>query len=242
MQRYGYEGFPVVENNQVLGLLTRRAVDRAIAHKLNLKAASLMEAGDHSVHPKDSLENLQKMMTNTGWGQIPVYDPEKQEISGIVTRTDLLKVLGKSAETRQNRNIADQLEHLLSPDSIQLLHLLADTASADRMSVYIVGGFVRDLLINRPSQDFDVVVEGDAIALAKKLCNTYGGRLVTHARFGTAKWFLQDMQKPFDFLQNPKSTDLPQSLDLITAQNRILRKTHCLTYCGKKQYQIRSAP
>ena len=41
MQRYGYEGYPIVENGRVRGLLTRRAVDRALSHKLNLRAASL---------------------------------------------------------------------------------------------------------------------------------------------------------------------------------------------------------
>ena len=46
MQRYGYEGFPVVIDGQVIGLLTRRAVDRALSHKLNLPAASLMDAGE----------------------------------------------------------------------------------------------------------------------------------------------------------------------------------------------------
>ena len=46
MQRYGYEGYPVVDNGRVVGLLTRRAVDRAMSHKLKLNAGSLMEAGE----------------------------------------------------------------------------------------------------------------------------------------------------------------------------------------------------
>jgi tRNA nucleotidyltransferase (CCA-adding enzyme) len=53
------------------------------------------------------------------------------------------------------------------------------------MAVYVVGGFVRDLLLNRPSPDFDVVVEGDAIALANALERCYGGKLLAHSRFGT---------------------------------------------------------
>ena len=91
MQKYGYEGFPVVDNNKVVGLLTRRSVDRALAHKLNLNASSLMEAGDVTVTPTDSIDHLQAVMTEKGWGQIPVFDPDKNEIVGIVTRTDLLK-------------------------------------------------------------------------------------------------------------------------------------------------------
>ena len=38
MQRTGFEGYPVVDDGKVVGLLTRRAVDRAMAHKLNLTA------------------------------------------------------------------------------------------------------------------------------------------------------------------------------------------------------------
>ena len=63
MQRYGYEGYPIVDQGKVVGLLTRRAVDRAQAHKMNLTAVSLMDAGNVSVKPSDSIETLQKVMT-----------------------------------------------------------------------------------------------------------------------------------------------------------------------------------
>ncbi|HEX7555645.1 MAG TPA: CBS domain-containing protein, partial [Leptolinea sp.] len=93
MQKYGYEGYPVVDDGKVVGLLTRRAVDRAISHRLNLPTSSLMEAGEVSVSPDDPIEKLQEVMTSTGWGQIPVVDPGKNLVVGIVTRTDLLKTL-----------------------------------------------------------------------------------------------------------------------------------------------------
>ncbi|HET9163577.1 MAG TPA: hypothetical protein VFN89_09080 [Solirubrobacterales bacterium] len=49
--------------------------------------------------------------------------------------------------------------------------------------VYLVGGAVRDLLIGRGRADIDLVIEGDATALAKRL----GGEVVEHERFATAK-------------------------------------------------------
>lgn len=49
--------------------------------------------------------------------------------------------------------------------------------------VYLVGGAVRDLLLGHPRADVDLVVEGDAAALARRL----GGAEVEHARFGTVK-------------------------------------------------------
>ena len=49
--------------------------------------------------------------------------------------------------------------------------------------VYLVGGAVRDLLLGRGRTDIDLVVEGDAAALAARL----GGEVVEHERFATAK-------------------------------------------------------
>lgn len=54
---------------------------------------------------------------------------------------------------------------------------------AAREPVYLVGGAVRDLLLGRSRADLDLVVEGDATALAERL----GGTAVAHERFGTAK-------------------------------------------------------
>jgi tRNA nucleotidyltransferase (CCA-adding enzyme) len=54
---------------------------------------------------------------------------------------------------------------------------------AGEASVYLVGGAVRDLLLGRPRADVDLVVEGDAAALAARL----GGAGIEHERFGTVK-------------------------------------------------------
>jgi tRNA nucleotidyltransferase (CCA-adding enzyme) len=213
----------------VVGLLTRRAVDRAIAHNLNLTAASLMEAGEVSVRPGDSIEHLQRVMTETGWGQIPVVHPESGLIVGIVTRTDLLKTLTPQARLPSSQNLASRLESVLHPARLALLKAVAQAAHDQHAALYVVGGFVRDLLLGRPSLDFDLVVEGDAIALAHTLARRHGGRVTSHARFGTAKWHIQEESSSArldkDFEEDPSphlhllpSGDLPDSLDLISAR------------------------
>ena len=230
MQRYGYEGYPVVKNGVIVGLLTRRAVDRAISHKLNLTAASLMEAGEVSIAPDDSIEQLQNVMTNTGWGQIPVVESKSGKIIGIVTRTDLLTILAPKTAPPGKRNLAGKLETALPPARLTLLADIAEIAQQQRTALYIVGGFVRDLLLGYPSLDFDLVVEGDAIALARAVCRKFGGRVTVHRRFGTAKWFLEptgDGRQRTDgesavgrrwlALHAPRST-LPETLDFITAR------------------------
>lgn len=224
MQRYGYEGYPVVEHGRVRGLLTRRAVDRALSHRLNLTASSLMESGEVFVHPQDSVEHLRRVMTESGWGQIPVADPESGTIIGIVTRTDLLKTMGDLTPGPGRQNLAARLEGALPPARLALLKIIAAEAHEMHMAVYVVGGFVRDLLLNRPSPDFDVVVEGDAIALANALAGCYGGRLLAHGRFGTSKWTIEGicdrlaaaLSEKFEQAIDP--ADLPDNLDLISAR------------------------
>lgn len=82
------------------------------------------------------------------------------------------------------------MERSLSKDRWDLLRTLAKQAETEQVSLYIVGGAVRDLLLGRQLKDFDFVVEGKAIALAHSLAAKHGGSVTAHSRFGTAKWFL----------------------------------------------------
>jgi len=222
MQRYGFEGYPVVENGVIVGLLNRRAVDRAQNHKLSMPASSLMEAGNISVRPDDSLETLTKLMATTGWGQIPVVDSQSGEIIGIVTRTDLIKTGSVSGIQPTQSSIISLLKKAVPPSRLILLNKIAAEADRANIPIYIVGGFVRDLLLNRSSSDFDIVIEGDAIYFAKILVKVFGGRAVFHSRFGTAKWYLADDKQK---IASKISTDipiimddLPDHLDMITAR------------------------
>ncbi|MBP1701541.1 MAG: tRNA nucleotidyltransferase [Chloroflexi bacterium] len=215
MRRFGYEGYPVVKNGKVVGLLTRRAVDRALAHNYHMPASSLMDAGEYTVHPGDSILHLQRLMTDSGWGQIPVVEPESGVLIGIVTRTDLLKTLAPEPRLPRRMNLATRLEAVLQPEHLTLLQTIAGAASDQHVALYIVGGFVRDLLLEHPSQDFDLVVEGDAIALADSLKHQYGGYTTSHSRFGTAKWYLPDDSSP-----NAKLPQVPglAFVDLVSAR------------------------
>lgn len=63
---------------------------------------------------------------------------------------------------------------------------LAAVREAAQQPVYLVGGAVRDLLLGHGRADLDLVVEGDAAALAELL----GAEVVSHERFATAKAML----------------------------------------------------
>jgi len=85
------------------------------------------------------------------------------------------------------RNLLQQLEEYLSPELLRLLQAVRDTAAEQRFALYLVGGAVRDLLLDRANFDLDLVVEGDAIMLARQLAQKTGAKVVVHSRFGTAR-------------------------------------------------------
>lgn len=231
MQRYGYEGYPVVAEGKVVGLLNRREVDRAISHGLDLAVGSLMAAGDVQIAPDAPLEDLQTLMGSTGWGQVPVVSADG-EIIGIVTRTDLIKTLTAKADIPEQQAVIEMLEQAIPPARLTLLKALADEAGQVNLAIYVVGGFVRDLLLQRPSLDFDVVVEGDAIFFANRLAARWGGRVVAHRRFGTAKWEINGVREGLLAQldgENPNdAAQLPESLDLITARTEFYEQPAAL--------------
>ncbi|MBI4670862.1 MAG: CBS domain-containing protein [Chloroflexi bacterium] len=192
-RRWGHEGFPVVNKKKLAGVLTRREIDRALHHKLHkLPVARFMSAAV-SVTPEDSVEHLQRVMTRYGLGQLPVV--QDGSIVGIVTRTDLLKLYTETARPARNAEFAARLERALPRDLLSMVQSAAQLARSLGYSTYLVGGFVRDLLIGQANLDLDLVVEGDAIHLAQRLADQYGGRVHTHARFGTAIWLVDEKDK-----------------------------------------------
>lgn len=192
-RRWGHEGFPVAKKKKLVGVLTRREIDRALHHKLHKLPVSRFMSEAVSVTPDDSVEHLQRVMTRYGLGQLPVV--LDGAIVGIVTRTDLLKLYTDSTRPARNAEFAARLERALPRDLLSLVKSAAHAARALGYSTYLVGGFVRDLLIGEANLDLDIVVEGDAIQLAHHLAKQFGGRVHTHSRFGTAIWLPDEEER-----------------------------------------------
>jgi tRNA nucleotidyltransferase (CCA-adding enzyme) len=74
----------------------------------------------------------------------------------------------------------------ISPHIHCLLQEIGRFGEETHRPVYVVGGFVRDLLIERENLDIDIVVEGDAVDFACQLAKMWEGQVQLHHQFKTA--------------------------------------------------------
>ncbi|MBR4651035.1 MAG: HD domain-containing protein [Prevotella sp.] len=80
----------------------------------------------------------------------------------------------------------EELAEILDKD---IFHLISEAADEQQLECYVVGGYVRDIFLERPSDDIDCVVVGSGIAVAKQLKKKLGKRasLSVFKNFGTAQ-------------------------------------------------------
>ena len=88
-------------------------------------------------------------------------------------------------------NLADKLKH-------PVFAIVAESAKELGFPAYVVGGYVRDLLLKRPSKDIDIVCVGSGIELAKKVAKKANAKEVTTFKnFGTAMVKTDDWEVEF---------------------------------------------
>src|SRR3989338_6390276 len=74
----------------------------------------------------------------------------------------------------------------LKKEIAALVREIGETADENRLTTYVVGGFVRDLILKRKNLDLDIVVEGDAIGFARAFSKKKHAALTVYEKFGTA--------------------------------------------------------
>jgi tRNA nucleotidyltransferase (CCA-adding enzyme) len=187
MRRWGHTAMPVLHNGRVQGMISRRDLDRAIHHGFGDRTIKgLVARRIETVAPDTPLPELREKMIAFDIGRLPVVEGDR--LIGIVTRSDLIRVLDREpgrASTIPHRTLAERIERLW-PEHWQGVLETAGAVAAERPA-YLIGGSVRDLLLDRPSFDIDVMVEGSALDVARDLKQQVAGvRVKAHEAFGTA--------------------------------------------------------
>src|SRR3546814_6855404 len=84
-------------------------------------------------------------------------------------------------------------EHLSHP----IFSIIAETAEKTGQEVYVIGGFVRDILLKRPSKDVDILVVGNGIGFAQTIGEKTHSKVAVFKNFGTAMLRFQNMEVEF---------------------------------------------
>ena len=194
MARWGHGGVPITENGVLVGLVTRKDVDKAIRHGLaHAPVTGFMNRDSITVTPATDVSELEQLMAGRGIGRLPVL--EAGRLVGIVTRKDVLRaehgeaylVAGlQGVHPGAMKRFSESVERLLPAQVAEALGALGKLADQRGEKVHAVGGFVRDMLLGRPNFDVDVVVEGDGVAFAQAYAEVFGVPVKIHRRFGTA--------------------------------------------------------
>jgi len=117
-------------------------------------------------------------------------------------------------------NFADQLQN-------NIFHTISDVCSNNNIEAYVIGGYVRDLIIKRPSKDVDVVVLGSGIEVAKLVATAFGSN--TKAKyfknFGTAmvrhnEWIIEFVGARKESYRKDSRKPLVEDGTLADDQNR----------------------
>jgi len=188
MMRLGYGGLCVEENGKLVGIISRRDVEKAI--NLNLskrKVKSFMSKPVITVTPDTPLSVIEDLLVEKNIGRIPVLDEDK--IVGIVTRQDILRFRFLKTQVYAPLGSIFQVEEEKLKESPwhEILKEIKELTSKYNIAIYAVGGFVRDLLLGIPNFDLDIVVEGDINVIIHKLMDNWPGDIKIHEQFGTCE-------------------------------------------------------
>jgi len=203
MIRYGHSALPVIMGGDAVGIITRKDLDKARLHGFGPALVDeFMTEGIITVPLKASVAQAHHLLVVHNIGRLPVVD--NGSIVGIVTRTDMLRALYPASLPAEDRCLLDDLpwtEDLkkILPDILEpwmeiLLRKMGSRAAELGMKAYVVGGFVRDLLLRRPNLDVDIVIEGDAVPFIESWTQD-GCRISVHAKYKTGTVVFPDGRK-----------------------------------------------
>lgn len=185
MQEDDLEILPVQEKQEIIGVISREKVKNVISHSsINSPVKSYYSRKFISISPFVSLKKAQQTMMEEDVSYLFVFQGEK--FMGVLTGLDLFKAFHKDSRDFSSENLKDKLKEKVPPGIVDILLRAGKLAYSMGWSVFIVGGFVRDLLLGNENFDIDLVIEGDGILYAEKLSEELGANLTIHRDFGTA--------------------------------------------------------
>ncbi len=203
LTRYNINSVLVIQGDlrteNISGFITRQVLEKALYHKLaTSRVTEFMTTEVMTAEMDDQLEDIQDIIIENKQRIVPIIDEGR--IAGVITRTDLLNILVQKSQSAagespdpmakpfyaKTKNIISFINERLSGEMIDMLRKIGKVGASLGFSVYVVGGFVRDLMLYRDNDDVDIVIEGNGILFAKTFGEMENAHVNTYEKFGTA--------------------------------------------------------
>jgi tRNA nucleotidyltransferase (CCA-adding enzyme) len=199
--------FVVDEDESVKGIFTTRDLRRLTEEDdiYRVPVKGYMTKKLIYIKPDDTIHKAQEKMVNNDIGRLPVKN-EDGRVIGVITRRDILNQYYKEETSSQNQNryvsslvsitpekvkISSKLDEL--PNQIRKIFKNIGKIAQDNDSrVFLVGGMVRDLLLNKDNKDFDFVVEGNVEGLIKDVASNYDVKYKYNSNFQTGSMVINN--------------------------------------------------
>lgn len=190
MVRMGYSGLPVEENNNIVGMVSKRDLEKVLLFdKRDRPVKQFISTQIVKVSTDADLREIEEAMIKKNVGRVLV---EKEgEIKGIISRSDLLRAYKIKEEISGTTSSATPsfflpnkefiqkiIERTYPKEIVEILKKFGKIAEKNNIELFLVGGAVRDLLLDKVNLDFDFV-SSDAL----KLCTIFKKELKGNYRF-----------------------------------------------------------
>jgi tRNA nucleotidyltransferase (CCA-adding enzyme) len=199
LSRYNLSILPVLQDEKVIGLISKQVVEKAVHHGLKSSWVKEYMTTEFSVvSPDTPFSRVQALIIGQNQSLLPVM--EEGRLVGTVSIRDVMQILQEEMmksekgvsvfETQplyaRKKMISKLMKERFPEELYNLLIEFGKIGDELGYSVYTVGGFVRDLLLRVENFDVDIVVEGDGIRFAEEFEKKFSCRIRTHKKFGTA--------------------------------------------------------
>lgn len=195
MLHFGLKTMPVFApmTRRCTGLIDSQITQKAIAHGLaGAPLTDYMRRNLKTLPVTATLRDITTVIVGARQRLVPIVSGGSSVV-GVVSRTDLINIFAQEPgrmnptdRAPKSRNMGRTMRDRLPKDVLDILEKAGALGRSRQTPVYVVGGFVRDLLLKTPNHDIDLVVEGDGIGFARAFAGVLGVRVRVHKKFLTS--------------------------------------------------------
>lgn len=195
MLHFGLKTMPVLApmTRRCTGLIDSQITQKAISHGLaGAPLTDYMRRNLKTLPVTATLRDITTVIVGARQRLVPIVSGGSSVV-GVVSRTDLINIFAQEPgrmnptdRAPKSRNMGRTMRDRLPKDVLDILEKAGALGRSRQTPVYVVGGFVRDLLLKTPNHDIDLVVEGDGIGFARAFAGVLGGRVRVHKKFLTS--------------------------------------------------------